>query len=166
MSRAFPALSAALVVALIAAVAVITGQPWLFPSLGPTVFLQTVTSEEQAARPWNTVAGHAVGAAAALIALFLCDAQTDPAALASGTLTVGRAAATAVAIGLTIAGQQLIRAQHPPAAATTMLLTLGALQLTPSTAAALIAGVALAAALGEIARRLHPKQRDLPATNR
>lgn len=39
-------------------------QPWLFPSLGPTIFLQTVTPNESAARPWNTVRGHGVGIAA------------------------------------------------------------------------------------------------------
>lgn len=156
MRAVYPPLSAALVIAAIAALAILTRQPWLFPSLGPTVFLQTVTPDQPASKPWNTLAGHAIGVVAALLALLVCGAVDDPAALASGVLTVGRGAATALAIALTIAGQEVLRAQHPPAAATTMLLTLGALPPSPATAVSLTAGVLLVAALGEVTRRFHP----------
>jgi len=47
------------------------GQAWLFPSLGPTIFLQAVTPHEPSAQLWNTLAGHAVGVAAGFGALFL-----------------------------------------------------------------------------------------------
>lgn len=32
-------------------------QPWLFPSFGPTIFIHTVTPNQEAARPWNTFVG-------------------------------------------------------------------------------------------------------------
>jgi len=35
-------------------------QPWLFPSLGPTIFIHTVTPNQEAARPWNTFVGHVI----------------------------------------------------------------------------------------------------------
>lgn len=38
-------------------------QPWLFPSLGPTIFIHTVTPNQKAARPWSTFAGHGISAA-------------------------------------------------------------------------------------------------------
>ena len=38
-------------------------QPWLFPSLGPTIFIHTVTPNHEAARRWNTFVGHGIGAA-------------------------------------------------------------------------------------------------------
>ena len=44
-------------------------QPWLFPSLGPTIFIHTVTPKQEAARPWNTFVGHGIGAAAAFFRL-------------------------------------------------------------------------------------------------
>lgn len=165
MKAAYPPLSAALVIAIVAALAIATRQPWLFPSLGPTLFLQTVTPDQPAAKPWNTLAGHAIGVAAALLALLICGAMSDPAALTSGVLTVGRSAASALAIALTIAGQELLRAQHPPAAATTLLLTLGALQPDAVTAVALTAGIVLVGALGEVARRFHPDRKSTGAGN-
>ncbi|WP_201527152.1 hypothetical protein [Psychrobacter frigidicola] len=36
-------------------------QPWLFPSIGPTIFIHTVTPTHDSARPWNTFVGHGIG---------------------------------------------------------------------------------------------------------
>nr|WP_210530874.1 HPP family protein [Rubellimicrobium arenae] len=136
------------------------GQAWLFPSLGPTIFLQAVTPDQPSARLWNTLAGHAIGVAAGFGALYLLHAQSDPPALSSGVLTIGRVAATALAIGATVALQLTISAQHPPAAATTLLITLGGLKPDWATVGSIIIGVALVAALGEGARQLHPGRQE------
>ncbi len=53
-------------------------QPWLFPSLGPTIFIHTVTPNQEAARPWNTFVGHGIGAAAAFLSLALFGALHAP----------------------------------------------------------------------------------------
>jgi hypothetical protein len=153
---AYPAITAAVVIAAVGALAVLVRQPWLFPSLGPTIFLQVVNPDQPASKPWNTFAGHFAGAAAAILALLLFGALHDQTAVAGGSLTVGRAAASALAVGLTIALQQIAQAQHAPAAATTLLLTLGALQPNGRTALALAVGVGLVTGLGEVARLLHP----------
>jgi hypothetical protein len=36
-------------------------EPWLFPSLGPTIFLQTVTPEDRPSKPWSVLVGQALG---------------------------------------------------------------------------------------------------------
>jgi CBS-domain-containing membrane protein len=149
--------------AAIGLLAVLARQPWLFPSLGPTIFLQVMTPNEPAARPWNTLAGHAAGIAAGFAALFLCAAAADPPALSTEMLTGGRAAATALAVGLTIALQIVLRAQHAPAAATTMVITLGALKPTTQTVAHIVVGVILVTLLGEAARWLHPHRKQSSA---
>jgi hypothetical protein len=154
-SAFLPALTSTSVIGAVGVLAVLVDRPWLFPSLGPTIFLQTVNPDQSASTPWNTLAGHAAGAAAAFLALALFGALHTPPAVAGGVLTPSRAAASALAVGLTIALQQVARAQHAPAAATTLLLTLGALPATGGSVLALAIGVGLVTGLGEIARRLH-----------
>src|SRR5690606_15913057 len=49
-------------IAAMAAVALVTGEPFVFPSLGPTAFLLFYTPLLPASSPRNTLAGHAIGA--------------------------------------------------------------------------------------------------------
>jgi CBS-domain-containing membrane protein len=156
----YGSLTGALVMGIVGGLALLVHQPWLFPSLGPTIFLQTVSPNEPSSRPFHILAGHAVGLVAGFAALALCGALHDPSALAGGVLTGRRALATALAVGLTIAGQRLISAEHPPAAATTMLITLGGMKPSMQTIIAVVAGVGLVAALGEAARRMHPHRQE------
>lgn len=144
------------VIAAIGALGFWSQQPILFPSLGPTIFLQTVTPNESSARPWNTLAGHAVGILAGFAALFLLGSEHAPAAMSAGSVTAGRIGATAIAIGITIAGQFILKAEHPPAAATTMLISLGSFKTDWTTVATLAVGLVLVAGLGELARRFDP----------
>lgn len=129
-AAAYPAVMSALVMAAIGALAWGLHQPWLFPSLGPTIFLQTVTPNEAGAKPYNILVGHAIGVAAGFVASLLVHTAGDASAMAAGLPTLGQSAATALAVGLTVLGQIALGAQHPPAAATTMLLTLGGLKPT------------------------------------
>ena len=48
-------------IALLAAVAMVSGTPFVFPSLGPTAFLFFFTPRAPAASPRNTIYGHAIG---------------------------------------------------------------------------------------------------------
>ncbi len=154
----YAALTSAVVMALVGGIGMWVRQPWLFPSLGPTIFLQTVTPNQPSARPWNTIVGHLLGIVAGFAALFLFGAQHELPPMASGVLEFGRVGATALAVGLTIAGQALLRAEHPPAAATTMLLTLGGLTPSMKTVVVIIIGVALVTIFGEAGRWLHPER--------
>ncbi len=62
-------------------------QPWLFPSLGPTAFLQAEQPEQPTARFYNTVVGHLHGLVAGILAVLILGASTAPAVLATGKLT-------------------------------------------------------------------------------
>jgi hypothetical protein len=158
-SPAYAALLSTLVMGIVGALGLWAGQPWLFPSLGPTIFLGAVSPNEPGARLWNTLVGHGIGVAAGFAALFLFGAQDAPPALSAEALSAGRAAATALAVGATVALQLLANAQHPPAAATTMLITLGGLKPGWNTVFAIAVGVGLVAAFAEGARRRSPDQR-------
>lgn len=129
-------------------------QPWLFPSLGPTIFVHTVTPQQEAARPWNTFVGHAIGAAAAFLSLTLFGALHAPSAMTSGQVTFSRIAASALAVALTIGGQIPARAGHAPAAATTLLITLGGFPADFATVIVLVIGIGMATILCDLGRRV------------
>jgi hypothetical protein len=157
-SPVYAVLLSGLVIAGIGGLGVWAGQPWLFPSLGPTIFLQAVTPNDTSARPWNTVAGHAIGTAAGFLSVFVCGAEVAPLPADAGYVVGSRAAAAALAVALTVAGQLAIRAPHAPAAATTMLIALGGLQPDLRTLVAIAVGVGLIAGLGEVTRLRHPER--------
>lgn len=132
-----------LIAFVVGALGVAFQQPWLFPSLGPTIFIHTVTPHDASARPWNTFVGHGVGVAAAFFSLAIFDALDAPSAMVAGHLTMARAAASALAVALTIGGQIPLRADHAPAAATTLLITLGGLGADLETVGVLVVGIAV-----------------------
>jgi hypothetical protein len=156
-SPAYAVLVSALVMGVVGALGLWTGQAWLFPSLRLTIFLQAVTPHAPAARPWNTLAGRAIDVAAGFAALFLFAAQHAAPVMSTDVLSASRAGATALAVGATVALQLALKAQHPPAVATTMLITFGGLKPDWHTVLVIVAGVVLVAALGEGARLLHPE---------
>ena len=130
------------------------GEPWLFPSLGPTAFLQAESPEQPSTTFRATVIGHAVGLAAGVAAVYAFGLVHTPSVMETGHLTLARVAASVLAVTLTMFGKTWLRASHPPAAATTLLVALGGLRATASTAAAVAAGVLIIAALGEGVRRI------------
>jgi len=129
-------------------------QPWLFPSLGPTIFIHIVTPQDKAARRWNTFVGHAIGAASAFLALFIFGALHAPSAMVGGELPASRIAASALAVGLTIGLQIPTRSGHAPAAATTLLITLGGMRADLGTVGILVVGITASTFLCDWGRRL------------
>jgi hypothetical protein len=134
-------------------IGLIAGQPWLFPSLGPTAYLQVETPELKSARFYNTLVGHYIGIIAGLIGIAIFSLWTTPSVLVSHQLLPAWVGAAAIAVFLTIIINMGLRSSHPPAAATTLLVSLGAFR-TPSQISALIAGVLIIAVTGEILRRV------------
>lgn len=130
-----------------------TGNVWLFPSLRPTAYLQAANPQDETARPLNVVPGHALGAIAAVAAVFLLGANSEPSVFEAHRLFLGRVLALALAIGLLLLARTLLKIEHPPAAATTLLITLGGLKPTMHDMVTLAGGVLIVAALGELLRR-------------
>ncbi|QEH34790.1 HPP family protein [Aquisphaera giovannonii] len=125
------------------------GQPWLFPSLGPTAFLQAEEPGKPGSRFYNTVAGHLIGFAAGALAVWVLGASGAPSVLADKELTGIRVGAAAISGVLTMLGLTLLRASHPPAAATMLLVALGGFEPSWRSAAIVGAGVVILAVLGE-----------------
>ena len=111
-------------IALLAAVAMVSRTPFVFPSLGPTAFLFFFTPRAPAASPRHTIYGHAIGIACGYAALLLFGLQTAPPAMATG-VSIARVGAAALSLASTGAVMILLKAAHPPAGATTLIVSLG-----------------------------------------
>jgi CBS-domain-containing membrane protein len=137
-------------VALLAAGAVglAAGQPWLFPSLGPTVMLMAQSPDDPSARWRNALVGHVVGILVGVACLHAFGvAGRAPAPV--GGLTSGYVLAGAVSVGVTALLLSLLRHPHPPAGASTLIVSLGILQ-TPRELAVMVGAVVLVVALTEV----------------
>jgi hypothetical protein len=130
----------------------LAGMVWLFPSLGPSIYLQTQKPADPASRFFNVVVGHLLGLAAGFAGLFLFNAFDDPVTLQAKQLTAGRLGAAVVALALTLLLTLLLKAQHPPAGATTLLTALGSIQ-TLQDSINLMIGVLIIAIAGELIRK-------------
>lgn len=129
-----------------------TGQPLIFPSLGPTAFLLFYTPTAPAASPRSTICGHAIGAAAGYLSLVLFGLTGAGPALAEG-VTAGRVGAAALSLGLTSGVMVWAKVPHPPAGATTLIISLGILT-TPQQLGVLMLAVALLVLQGLVINRL------------
>ncbi len=139
-------------------IGVATGYPLLFPSLGPTAFLQATTPQLPSARPYNVVVGHAMGIVAGYTSVFLLGVSGDPSVFAAHSLTPGRVWASVLAVMLTKVLQLLSKSIHAPAAATTLLIALGGFRPMWNDFAALSFGILITAVLGEIVRQMRLAQ--------
>jgi len=143
---------------LVGLIGLATAQPLLFPSLGPTAFLQTEAPDQPASRFYNVIIGHAVGLAAGYAAVLLFRADAAPALFAAHQLVAVRVWASVLAIVLTMFGSALLKASHPPAAATTLLIALGGFRPTVHDVFTIVVGVLIVAVAGEGLRRLRYEQ--------
>lgn len=113
-------------IGLMAALALVTGSPFIFPSLGPTAFLFFYTPRAPSASPRNTLIGHTIGVLAGYFSLVVTGLTTAGPALAMG-VTWPRVIAAALSLGLTAGLMVLCKSPHPPAGATTLIVSLGIL---------------------------------------
>ena len=120
----FMFLNGFITIALLAAVAMVSRTPFVFPSLGPTAFLFFFTPRAPAASPRNTIYGHAIGILCGYGALWLFGLQHAPPAMATG-VSAARVGAAALSLASTGALMILCKAAHPPAGATTLIISLG-----------------------------------------
>ncbi|MGO4340986.1 HPP family protein [Pedococcus sp. 2YAF34] len=121
-------------------------QPWLFPSLGPTVMLFFESPGEESSRPGHTLVGHLVGIAVGWAMLHLFALQGLPPAPVGG-LTAGHVLAGALSVALTSLVLVAVKHQHPPAGASTLIVSLGILS-RPSQLLTMVLAVLLVTSLG------------------
>jgi len=111
-------------IGLLSIIAMVTGTPFVFPSLGPTAFLFFFTPTLPTASPRHSIYGHAIGIACGYAALLICGLEHAPPAMATG-VDLRRVLAAALSLASTGALMILLRAAHPPAGATTLIVSLG-----------------------------------------
>jgi len=145
--------------------ALITGAPFIFPSLGPTVFLLFYTPMLAASSPRNCMVGHGIGAACGYLALVVFGLTNSGPALAEG-VAWNRVGAAALSLGLTSGLMVWARCPHPPAGATTLIVSLGILR-RPADIVILMVAVAMIVVQGYVINRTagipYPRWAPVPA---
>ena len=111
-------------IGLLALLALLTGSPFVFPSLGPTAYLFFFSPLAEASSPRNTILGHAIGLICGYGAFALTVASSPPFGLHTG-VHGPRVLAAALSLSATGALMALFRVSHPPAGATTLIVSLG-----------------------------------------
>ncbi|MGA8669410.1 MAG: HPP family protein [Terracidiphilus sp.] len=111
-------------IGLLALLALLTGSPFVFPSLGPTAYLFFFSPLAEASSPRNTILGHAIGLICGYAAFALTVASSPPFGLHPG-VHGPRVLAAALSLSATGALMALFRVSHPPAGATTLIVSLG-----------------------------------------
>ncbi len=123
---AFMFVNGFITIELLAVVALATGTPFVFPSLGPTAFLFFFDPQAPSASPHHAVVGHAIGIACGYGSLVLFHLESAGSALALG-MSWPRVLAASLSLACTGALMILLNAAHPPAGATTLIISLGAI---------------------------------------
>ena len=113
-----------LTIALLALLAVVTGSPFVFPSLGPTVYLLFIAPVQENSSPRDTILDHAIGLVCGYGAYALTGAANVPFGVHPGVYWP-RILAAALSLSATGAFMVLLCADHPPAGATTRIVSLG-----------------------------------------
>ncbi len=111
-------------ITILAALAMISHTPFVFPSLGPTAILLFVTPLSPTASPRNTLYGHAVGIICGYGSLLLTGLAKAPPVVMAG-VNSRRVIAAGLSLALTSALLVLLKSAHPPAGATTLIISLG-----------------------------------------
>lgn len=111
-------------IGLLALLALLTGSPFVFPSLGPTAYLFFFSPLAEASSPRNTILGHAIGLICGYGAFALTVASSPPFGMHPG-VHGPRVLAAALSLSATGALMALLRVSHPPAGATTLIVSLG-----------------------------------------
>jgi len=111
-------------IGVLALLALMSRNPFVFPSLGPTAYLLFFTPLGKTSSPRNTVIGHAIG----LVCGYTAFIATGAGALLFGGhpgIFWPRVLAAALSLSATGAFMVLLDVSHPPAGATTLIVSLG-----------------------------------------
>lgn len=108
----------------LALLALVSSNPFVFPSLGPTAYLLFFSPLSKASSPRNTILGHAIGLTCGYLAFVVTGAGALPFGVHPGVFWP-RVLAAALSLSATGAFMVLLEISHPPAGATTLIVSLG-----------------------------------------
>lgn len=113
-----------LTIGLLTTIAMLSGTPFVFPSLGPTAILLFFNPNHPTASPRNTLFGHAIGILCGYASLWLLGLTDHSSALEEG-VHIQRVFCAALSLATTGSLTVLFNVSHPPAGATTLIIALG-----------------------------------------
>lgn len=110
-------------------IAWVSGQPFIFPSLGPSAFILAFERRGKRTQMYQIVGSHLIGGFAGLLAYFLLASGVTLTASPTGFSPDGLRLAVSgfISIILTSWGMIATDANHAPACATTLIVSLGLL---------------------------------------
>jgi CBS domain-containing membrane protein len=111
-------------IGVLALLALVSRNPFVFPSLGPTAYLLFFSPLGKTSSPRNTIFGHAIGLVCGYVAFVLTGAGALPFGMHPGIFWP-RILAAALSLSATGALMVLLDVSHPPAGATTLIVSLG-----------------------------------------
>ena len=111
-------------IGVLALLALLSHNPFVFPSLGPTAYLLFFSPLAQSSSPRNTIFGHAIGLICGYAAFVVTGAGALPFGVHPGIFWP-RILAAALSLSATGAFMVLLDVSHPPAGATTLIVSLG-----------------------------------------
>ncbi|WP_323190097.1 HPP family protein [Halostella sp. PRR32] len=148
------AVYAGLLLVVLGGVAWAAGEPFVFPSLGPSAFLMAKARRGSSVTPRRVIGGHTVGVIGGLVTYGLVDPgvalSTSLPAFSEGALEL--AVAAALSVLLTSVGMLATNTSHPPACATTLIVALGVLP-TVRAGAVIVLAVTVLVAVHELVLR-------------
>ena len=118
----FAFVNACISIGIMSAAALCTGQPLIFPSLGPTAFLCFYVPSAASSSPRNAILAHGAGLLTGWVSLYAVQAT-----IGAGTAGT-QIGAVALSLGLISALMIAADIPHPPAASTTLIVSLGLIQ--------------------------------------
>lgn len=145
VNGAYVLVTSALAIGVISAVAALTHEPFVFPSLGPTAFLLFFAATSASSSPRNIFCGHLIAIVWGYIALLTFGLADNPPDLED--VTWPRVGAVTLALCATLATMVWFGVPHAPAGATTLIVALGLLR-TPGQLVILMVAVCLLIGLG------------------
>ena len=111
-------------IAALALLALVSRNPFVFPSLGPTAYLLFFSPLGKTSSPRKTIFGHAIGLVCGYAAFVVTGAGALPFGVHQGIFWP-RILAPALSLSATGALMVLLEISHPPAGATTLIVSLG-----------------------------------------
>lgn len=132
-------------------IAFVTGQPFVFPSLGPTAYILSKIHYAELVVPRRVIGSHTIAVVAGQITYRLFaggTVVTETMAEFSPSLFLLSVSAV-LSVVLTSAGMIATNTSHPPACATTLIISLGLLP-TPSQGGIIIVSVVVLVVMHEL----------------
>jgi CBS domain-containing membrane protein len=143
-------INSAISIAIVATIAALTKQPFLFPSLGPTAFLLFYDAQGAQAAPRNVFCAHLIGVLAGYVALAIFGLTMANPNLTD--ITTPRIGAVILCLCLTVSLMVWLHVPHSPAASTTLMVGLGLIRTPPQLAILMFAVVLMIAQCAVINR--------------